>query len=663
MNSHSARVCRRLALVAGYVLLCALPVGVGGQPDAPAAQPADSATPSGLVNADIVILRDPQADEATKAAAAGRLLATTNPEVRDAVIWLLQPGNSAGDVSLVLLETAAATANVPAWVLEPCRGVVEDVRTSAAAKTAAIGAIGSIRTREAIRTLIPWLDDSSRPELRSPAARALSRQTGRGDLGADQRRWREWFGQIEWLPELEWRTLLAQNLAEAADRATRERDRSTAMLLDSLRARFRDAVTTEQRSGMLVEFLRHEVSAVRKLGIELTRQELANARPLEPSVATAVESLLSGRSREFRRSAAELLGILSLTDGGQAIAAALVREEDTDVVAPLLRAAARNPSADLASVVVRWLEGPAACREPALSAAASLYAAGYLNKPQDVRTLRDALRALPLEDLTPGTSGTLAMYYKLGDDEDRAKVHGLLSTSDPVRRRAAADLLANDPSATDALIAAAAADPTLVEAATRAVSLHRATIDGYEAIARLPAANEAARQERLLSVATGLPPRDLLAAAMTTDSPVFRDAILSRLTETTELQAFGVWRSAKQSPHPAVVAGMLLLCRTRLELGRPAGALEVLTDLQPIAAVIDSAEFDGLKTIALLWLNRIDEAEACNASVSAWVDGLENAIGLPHAAQIVRAIDTRFGTVDGPEGQRLTALRSRLPRN
>jgi len=609
-----------------------------------------------------MILRDPTADAPTTAAAAGRLLTSTDPEVREALLWLLNPENGAADARNLLLDVAASTSNLHAWMLEPFRAIVEHPQTASSGRSAAILAIGSIRSREAMRTLIPWLDDRARPELREVAARALSRQTGRADLGADQRRWREWFGQVEWLPELEWRTLLAQNLADAADRAVRERDRSTAMLLDSLRARFQDAATSAQRSAMLVEFLRHEVSPVRTLGIQLTRQELANARPLEPIVATAAEALLDDRSREFRRAAAELLGILAPTDGGQAIAAALVREEDPDVIAPLLRSAARNPSPELASVVVRWLDGPESCREPALSAAAALYAAGFLTKPQDLRTLRDALRDIPLQELAPGTSGTLALYYTLGDEQDREKVRGLLTAPDPVRRRAAADLLSKDPFATDALIAAATNDPTLVASAARAVALHRATIGGYEAVANLPAASDATRREILLRVAAELPPQDLLSAAIGASPPEFREALLSRLTETQELQTFGIWRSARQTPHPAVVSGLLLLCQTRLDLGQPAGALEVLNDLLPISELIDIAEFEGMRTVALLWLNRIEEALACNASASAWLDGLERAIDLPHAPSIIRILESKFNPIEGRESDRLQAIRSRLPK-
>lgn len=662
MRRRSVRArCRTLPVV-GLALWCAPALWAGPQPEPPTSPlPADPPAPAAMTHPDIVALRDATVDAAGRAAAANRLLASTSPELREAILWLLNPGSGAGDASRILIERAAETSNLQPWMLDALRSFVDHPQTPGPTRGTAVLAIGSVRTRDAARVLIAWLDDRARPELREQAARSLARLTGRADLGADHRRWRDWFAQVEWLPELEWRTQLAQSLAEAADRATRERDRSTGMLLESLRARFQDTETTEERSAMLVGYLRHELSAVRRLGLQLTRQELANARPLDASVASATESLLSDPAREFRRSAAELLGLLAPTDGGQALAAALVREEDPDVVAPLLRSAARNPSPELASVVVRWLTGPEACRPQALGAAAALYAAGHLSQPQDIRTLRDALRGIPLEELSPGTNGTLAMYYTLGDESDREKVRALLRAADPVRRRAAADLLANEPGGTDALLDAAASDATLIGPAVKAVTLHRATIEGYDAIAALPAAGEAARREMLLAVAAKLPPRDLLTAAQAAPDAAFREAMLARLTETQELQAFGIWRSASQTPHPAVVAGLLLLARTRLELGQPAGALEVISDLQPITGLIDPQEIRGMHAVALLWLNRLEEAAACQALACDWIEGLEKAIALPHAPEIARLIESRFSPLNETDEARFRELASRLP--
>lgn len=663
MNRRGTCLGTVAARFAGMVAACAVAASADAQPDAPGADtpahpaPAPAAAP---VHPDLVVLQDGAAEAAARNAAAVRVLTSNDPQLRLAAVALLAPGMQPVDAQRILLERAGEMANAPSWLVGPCRALLEDEATPAALRANAITALGSVRTRDAVRVLLPWIDSTARPELREPAARALGRLTGRTELGSDARQWRTWFATVEWLPDLEWRTHLAQGLAEAADRAARDRDRSTALLIDALRDGFQDAQTQEQRSAMLVQFLQHELGPVRRLGVQLARQELANARALDSSVAKAAEGLLSDPSREFRRSAAELLAILPRTDSGDAVATALIREEDPEVAAPLLRAAARNPTPAMASAVMRWVEGPESCRGFALNAAAALYADGDLSDPQAFIILRRALRDARLSDLSPGPNGTLALYYALGGATERARVRALLADADPVRRRSAADLLGSDPDAVDALLSAAANDPQLFRPAVRAVAAHRSDFDGYTAVAGLPAASAADQREGLLEVAAALPPSDLLAAALGTEELTFRESLLARLTATEELQANGVWRMPAQTPQPAVVAGLLLLCRTRLELGRPAAAWEVLADLEPVAMLIEPGEREHLRTVTLLWLNRLEEAAQANGTATDWLDGLQRSIALPHATSIVRALESRFPDLNGEAAARLARLRNQI---
>lgn len=665
MNRRGTRLGTVVARSAGVVVACAVASAANAQPDASSAdvpvRPTPVAAAALPVHPDLAVLLDGAADAPTRNAAAVRVLTSTDPQLRLAAVALLAPGGQPAEAQRILLERAGEMSNAPAWLVGPCRALLEDESTPANLRMSAIGALGSVRTRDSVRVLLSWIDSPARPELREPAARALGRLTGRADLGHDARQWRSWFATVEWLPDLEWRTHLAQGLAEAADRATRDRDRSTAMLIDALRDGFQDAQTPEQRSSMLVQFLQHELGPVRRLGVQLARQELANARALDSSVAKAAEGLLADPSREFRRSAAELLAILPRTDSGDAVATALIREEDPEVAAPLLRAAARNPTPAMASAVMRWVEGPESCRGIALNAAAALYADGDLSDPQAFIILRRALRDAPLAELSPGPNGTLALYYALGGATERARVRALLADADPVRRRSAADLLGSDPDAVDALLSAAANDPQLFRSTARAVASHRSDLDGYTAVAALPASSAAERRDGLLDVAATLPPSDLLAAALATDDAAFRESLLARLTATEELQANGVWRMPAQTPQPAVVAGLLLLCRTRLELGRPAAAWEVLSDLEPVAMLIEPGEREHLRTVTLLWLNRLEEAAQGGGTVGDWLDGLERSIALPHAVSIVRALETRFPEINGDAAARLGRLRSQLP--
>ncbi|MBX3406293.1 MAG: hypothetical protein KF869_05975 [Phycisphaeraceae bacterium] len=605
-------------------------------------------------------LADPAGDSAQRTAAASRVLASSDPQSRLAAVALLAPGGMA-DAQRLLLDRAAELSNAPAWLVGPCRGLIEAPGSPAQVRLAAVNALASVRSRDSVRVLIALLDAGERPELREPAARALLRLTGRAELATDARRWREWFASVEWLPDAEWRSVLAHGLAEAADRAARERDRSVALLVDALRANFQDSDKPEQRSAMLFRFLQHEMAAVRRLGLQLARQEVANARSLDANVVRATEALLTDSSREFRRAAAELLATLPRLDIADAVANALIREEDPEVAAPLLRAAARNPTPAITASVMRWVEGPELCRGPALNAAAALYAEGDLSDPAAFVTLRRVLRDAPLSDLSPGPNGTLALYYALGGTAERSRVRALLDHDDPNLRLSAADLLSSDADATDALIAAAQRDPRLLGAVARAVATHRPTFDGFDAVRQLRAESVTVHREALLEVAAQMPPQDLLAAALVVEDPVFREALLSRLTATDELQTFGIWRIRAQTPNPSVIAGLLLLCRTRLELGRPAAAMEVLTDLEPVWMLIEPGEREHLRTVTLLWLNRIEEASQCGGSIVDWLDGLERAIHLPHAPAIVRAMETRFTPINGEAADRLRLLRGMIP--
>jgi hypothetical protein len=116
---------------------------------------------------------------------------------------------------------------------------------------------------------------------------------------------------------------------------------------------------------------------------------------------------------------------------------------------------------------------------------------------------------------------------------------------------------------------------------------------------------------------------------------------------------------ANRTPKTGVVAGLILLYKTRVQLGRPAGALAALDALSPVLDRMDHQDQDDRRSMVLLWLNRIDEASRLAGSLDAWLDGLERSIGLPHARAVLTALDARFGqNITGPESERLAALRA-----
>lgn len=68
-----------------------------------------------------------------------------------------------------------------------------------------------------------------------------------------------------------------------------------------------------------------------------------------------------------------------------------------------------------------------------------------------------------------------------------------------------------------------------------------------------------------------------------------------------------------------------------------------------------------MHAVALLWLNRLEEAAACQALACDWIEGLEKAIALPHAPEIARLIESRFSPLNETDEARFRELASRLP--
>jgi hypothetical protein len=173
----------------------------------------------------------------------------------------------------------------------------------------------------------------------------------------------------------------------------------------------------------------------------------------------------------------------------------------------------------------------------------------------------------------------------------------------------------------------------------------------------LPAPTAEDRVQGLISVSAALPPTDLVAVASEAQDPTLRSKMLGRLTEHGP-EPRG---SMKPGDAEAITRGIILLAKTDLGMKRPDLAAAALDALPQTATGVDSRELASLRTVALLWSNRIEDAADLDAPVEAWLDGLERAIAEPHARMIVRKIRERFGPSMTPEeAERLSHLVSRL---
>src|SRR5262249_13750529 len=190
----------------------------------------------------------------------------------------------------VLVLEIARTSNALPALAEPLGGLLGTAGAESRARVCT--ALASIRTRESVRLLITEATSGPTPGCREAAFAALARLTGRSDLGSDSTRWSEWFAGVEFLTEPAWQRTLAEGLADAADRAARERDSAVSRLTDANGQRYLDTPQGESRWALLASLLRDDLPRVRRQGVAFVKTELANARQPGGSIAGAAIGLL-----------------------------------------------------------------------------------------------------------------------------------------------------------------------------------------------------------------------------------------------------------------------------------------------------------------------------------------------------------------------------------
>jgi hypothetical protein len=267
-----------------------------------------------------------------------------------------------------------------------------------------------------------------------------------------------------------------------------------------------------------------------------------------------------------------------------------------------------------------------------------------------------AWRGRELDRLPPSA---LRLLFVLGSEEDRRGVLAMLHDSEGPRRWAAATAVAPVRDALDALLEAAHSDSAMFPLVAQAVTAFRPSADGFLALAEVPAADPAQRRERLLALSQELSHSELTRAARATKDPSLREAMLTRLLR--EPLASQRVPGSERTFKPEVIAGILTLCRTRMELGQPAGALAALDALGGAADQVNPAYLNELRVRLLLWLNRLDEASKVEVGPEVWLEGLDLCVTLEHAPKVADAIEARFaGRLSADDTAKLAVMRSRI---
>lgn len=389
-------------------------------------QPPAPTQPLATLPADrrVETLTDPAADAAARAAAAKSLIAdevtvantaaqgggtpsAVRSHMRD-LQPILQPDYANQQAQLILLREITAAPSAPAWLAKPLAALPshrEDEGSNSAVpqgeiQIEAVRALGSVRTREAAKALLELTSNEDAPVAEAFAA--LARLSGRDDLGMDRARWDAWFGQIEWLSEAQWRKALVDSLAARADGLAIAADTATSRLLEFQRRRYQSTESMTDRSALLAGMMRDDLEPIQRLGFQLATQELANARPLDASVADAAAIGLQSTLPDLRVAAASLLRLIGSESQAALVAAALARETDPSAAEVLLQCAARFPLADSLAPTQRWLErfnGSPACGAAVESAFAHVNA-GHAAAPATAASLRESLQRTDVSKLS-----------------------------------------------------------------------------------------------------------------------------------------------------------------------------------------------------------------------------------------------------------------------
>lgn len=591
---------------------------------------------------------DPQLAAPAREAAATRLVISADPAAIDAVrSVLLDPQPERGVVRAALVGAIARTTEPAPDLLAI---LIESLaRASPDAAPSLIEAIGSFRTRDAAASLLARAGHDRPAAERAAAFRALARLSGRDEFGDRHDRWSRWFTSVRDLDEAGWQRSLASGLAARGDRLGAERRDTVNRLADASRRLYLALATppnAADQSRFLGSLLADARDELRALGFDILSREVSSGRAVEPGVQAAVVRLLGDPSPAVRSRAALLLRQLDPPGAVEAVGRALHAEESPEAAVALLLAAARWPSEIVREPALRWLRNGPDSRAAAVQALTALARSRLLYDPTDREAVAAVLRAVAPPDLTPGECRLLVL---VGNDSDRQRVASLLSAAPGPVRAAAAEALADDPDYLDRLIAAA--DAELYETVARAVTVHRPTAAGLRTLSRLPGGTPESRRAGVLRLASILPTRELIEAGALTRDLRLREAMLTRLADG--------FPPGDATPE-TLAAGLELLARTRLELADADGALVALDAIsQDLGGA--TSESRSLRVVSLLILGRVDEAAEIDAPPAAWLDGLTQVVGRPHARAIADAIEARFLDRMAPdEVERYTLLRRRV---
>ncbi len=529
-----------------------------------------------------------------------------------------------------------------------------------------IRALAGTGSRIAIEAVVNAIEPAgaARP-VRSAGVNALSSMTGRTDLHTPRAWVRWWRHDASNHDEQRLANDIARWQAERVRLLQAERQ-TLASRLEAVFRRLYVAEPRERRSDLLVELMTADLPPLRALGYDLAQREVSSGRqPGQPVVDAAITGL-EDPAPETRAAAARLLYAVNAEAVADNALRLLTTETEPEPAAELLRLLIRQPQPRAVPAILERLEAerPGPVLDAAIEAALAHQRAFGLDDEQRRRVLA---RVRQLAD--NGISATsVNLLAALGDADTVLKL--LTSSRLPVAQAAARALDASNQNHLDAIVAAAQREPGLYAVATAALEQHRPTANGFIAAASLQAPAIAEREATLQRFAATLPPDQLLQAVMSEPDLATRATLLSAavtpefyrgLTDALNPQLHTDPNTDPTTPPDqptpdthtqpspelarAKLAVLERLVDTQMALNRPSAALAAIEQAPPDVRAIPTFARDRIT--ALVWLNRLDEAQRVAATlntdaVNAWIEGIEGAASMPHARDAIQQLRAAF---------------------
>jgi len=475
------------------------------------------------------------------------------------------------------------------------------------ARRSLLTAMSLVSSPDAVRGVMQLVGSDADFEASSEAMKALIKQTGRADLGANPQAWRDWWAQQEWIPEAQWLRRVARWQAAYARTLAQSLDTSARRQAELLRALY-GVTKAEDRPALLIRMLSDPFAPNRLLGLELASRAIVNATKLPPSVIEQAGTLLLDSSAEVRTASAKLLASSGLNGQASAVSRSLAQEQSPQAAQAMLQALVyADPTRSDVASAARWIKD-----QTAGPAAASLLLTALDHEGFTQQELRQRVYRAVQEDMGVSLKADgVRLFGRLAGSKDFGRLTNLLTDHDGAIRDAAAQSLAQRAEGIGPLLEATTENPELLRFAIAGLSRFRVDRNGWAWLSEAPGVTS----EALESFADLLTSDEAIEAARSEPSAEKRLTLLKRFDpkslNTQSEQGLNQIRIMRE--------GRGARLRTLLDLNQ---FDQVVKEARIAPETIDADARRSTFRVALLCLGKTEDASNGKATAQEWLDAV-----------------------------------------